>query len=449
MTPHADLDVLIVDDDEAIVRTLLIGLKGMGCRTRGAHSPSAALETLRRHPADLVLTDMRMEERTGVDLIREVSMLYPHTVCVIMTAFASYENAVAAIKAGAFDYMPKPFGMDQLQHLVRKVSTLIGLRRENARLRDEAAPDWFSGLTSPASRALEGLIDRIAPTDATMLFTGETGTGKTELARTLHRRSHRAARPFVEVTCTTIAETLFESEVFGHARGAFTGAVKDHAGKFEQANGGTLFLDEVGDLAPAMQSKLLRFLDDRVIERVGGSAGIELDVRVIAATNRDLTQMVAEGTFREDLYYRLNTFECHIPPLRERREDIPPLATRLLHRALVRYPSEHPPVITEEVLHLLMSHDWPGNVRELRNVMERATLLCAGGPITSSHLPPALVAGEGAVATVKDGIPSLREVEEAHIRKVLGMGFSMERAADVLGITTVTLWRKRKEMGTT
>lgn len=445
------LDVLVVDDDPAILRTLLLGLKSMGCTVRGASGVAAASDELRKRPADLLLTDMRMEGASGVDLIREVASSAPQTVCVIMTAFASYENAVIAIKAGAFDYLPKPFSMEQLQHLVDKVATLVDLQRENARLKDDARPDWFTGLTSPASQALETLITRLAPTEATVLLTGETGTGKTELARTLHRRSGRSHLPLVEVTCTTIAETLFESEVFGHARGAFTGAVRDHAGKFEQAAGGTLFLDEIGELPLSTQAKLLRFLEDRVMERVGGDGPLTLDVRIIAATNRDLPLMVSEGRFREDLYYRLNTFECLVPPLRARREDIPPLAARLLRRALVKYPSQRVPALTGDVLHLLLEHQWPGNVRELRNVMERAALLCGGSDIAPAHLPPALLrattAPGGTDAAASTHIPSLKDVEERHIRKVLDLGISMERAAELLGITTVTLWRKRKDMG--
>ncbi|MBG3878738.1 AAA family ATPase, partial [Desulfovibrio oxamicus] len=245
--------------------------------------------------------------------------------------------------------------------------------------------DWFAGLTAPATLALQTLVERIAPSEATVLLTGETGTGKTALARAIHALSARAGRPFVEVTCTALAESLFESEVFGHVRGAFTGAVRDHAGKFELAEGGTLFLDEVGELSPASQAKLLRFLEDRVIERVGGTRPLRLDVRIIAATNRDLARLCREGAFREDLYYRLNVFECVVPPLRDRPDDIAPLAARLFRAASVRLGVDtgaegaHDAVASAEglaalpqaVLHALLAHRWPGNVRELRNAMER------------------------------------------------------------------------------
>ena len=251
----------------------------------------------------------------------------------------------------------------------------------------------------------------------------------------------------MEVTCTAIAENLFESEVFGHVRGAFTGAVRDKAGKFELADGGTLFLDEIGELSATAQSKLLRFLEDKVIERVGDNKPIRLDVRIIAATNRDLAAMMKSGTFREDLYYRLNVFECTVPPLRERPEDIEPLAAKLLRSASAKYGT--PPTLSQAARQALLRYGWPGNVRELRNVMERVALLAAGREVTLADLPPALSAGEGVLSGPDEEphILTLRELEAEHIRRVLGLGVSMERAAELLGINTVTLWRKRKELG--
>lgn len=274
------LRVLVADDDPGIVRTLMLGLKMMGCQPVGVESAEAAIKALEDKSADLLLTDMRMEGMSGVDLVRDAHARWPEMICVVMTAFASYENAVSAIKAGAYDYLPKPFTTEQLEHLIRKVEMLVDLQRENSRLR-AGSGDWFDGLTSPKCQALQSVVERIAPSDATVLLSGETGSGKTELARSIHRRSARADKPFVEVTCTAIAENLFESEVFGHVPGAFTGAVRDKAGKFELADGGTLFLDEIGELSATAQSKLLRFLEDKVIERVGDNKPIRLDVRII------------------------------------------------------------------------------------------------------------------------------------------------------------------------
>ncbi|WP_353116932.1 sigma-54 dependent transcriptional regulator [Nitratidesulfovibrio sp.] len=477
------LDVLVVDDDPGILTTLRLALAATGCPVRTATGAEEALTLLSERAADLVLTDVRMEGASGIDLVREARALVPDALCVVMTAFASFENAVAAIKAGAFDYLPKPFSVEQLEHLVGKVATVVALRRENARLRAAGAMgaagaggDWFAGLTAPATLALQALVERIAPSEATVLLTGETGTGKTALARAIHTRSARSGRPFVEVTCTALAESLFESEVFGHVRGAFTGAVRDHAGKFELAEGGTLFLDEVGELSPASQAKLLRFLEDRVIERVGGTRPLRLDVRIIAATNRELARLCREGAFREDLYYRLNVFECVVPPLRDRPDDIAPLAAKLFRAASVRlgvetgvgpdaegHPGtpamgEGPGPLPQAVLHALLAHRWPGNVRELRNAMERMALLAAGRQPGLADLPDAVRAaaglpplGAGGLPQRDDGddarLPTLRELEEAHIRRVLATERNMERAAAILGITTVTLWRKRKELG--
>ncbi len=443
----SELSVLVVDDDAAILRTLLLTLKNLGCRAVGESGGEAALAAVEKQAPDLLLTDMRMEGMSGVELTAAALERRPDLICVLMTAFASYENAVEAIKAGAYDYLPKPFSAGELEHLLRRVGDLVRLRRENTRLR-QARHGWFEGLTSPAALDLQRLMDKLAQSDVSVLFQGETGTGKTSLARELHRCSARSDKPFVEVVCSAIAEPLFESEVFGHVRGAFTGAVRDRAGKFEAAEDGTLFLDEVGELSPSSQAKLLRFLEDRVIERVGDNKPLRLDVRVLAATNRDLRSLVAEGRFREDLYYRLNIFECRLPPLRERREDILPLAQRFLRQAAGE---KAVPVLSGEARDALLVHAWPGNARELRNVMERALLLAEGSAVRRDDLPPALQgvggAASGGATADETRILTLAEVEEAQIRKVLGLGVSMDKAAALLGITTVTLWRKRKELG--
>ncbi len=438
----AELSVLVVDDDAAILRTLLLTLKSLGCRAMGESGGEAALAAVEKYAPDLLLTDMRMEGLSGVEMIAAALERRPELICVLMTAFASYENAVTAIKAGAYDYLPKPFSVGELEHLLRRVRDLVRLRQENARLR-QAQSGWFEGLTSPSALGLQKLVGKLAQSDVSVLFQGETGTGKTSLARELHRCSTRSGKPFVEMVCSAIAEPLFESEVFGHVRGAFTGAVRDRAGKFEAAEGGTLFLDEVGELSPSSQAKLLRFLEDRTIERVGDNKPLRLDVRVLAATNRDLRALVAEGRFREDLYYRLNIFECRLPPLRERREDILPLAQRFLRQAAGE---KELPALSGEARDALLAYGWPGNSRELRNIMERALLLAEGRSVRLVDLPPAL-SGAAAKEEGSERLLTLAELEEAHIRKVLGLGVSMDKAAALLGITTVTLWRKRKELG--
>ncbi len=438
----AELSVLVVDDDAATLRTLPLTLNSLGCRAVGESGGEAALAAVEKYAPDLMLTDMRMEGLSGVAMIAAALERRPELICVLMTAFASYENAVTAIKAGAYDYLPKPFSVGELEHLLRRVRDLVRLRQENARLR-QAQSGWFEGLTSPSALGLQKLVGKLAQSDVSVLFQGETGTGKTSLARELHRCSTRSGKPFVEMVCSAIAEPLFESEVFGHVRGAFTGAVRDRAGKFEAAEGGTLFLDEVGELSPSSQAKLLRFLEDRTIERVGDNKPLRLDVRVLAATNRDLRALVAEGRFREDLYYRLNIFECRLPPLRERREDILPLAQRFLRQAAGE---KELPALSGEARDALLAYGWPGNSRELRNVMERALLLAEGRSVRLVDLPPAL-SGAAAKEEGSERLLTLAELEEAHIRKVLGLGVSMDKAAALLGITTVTLWRKRKELG--
>ena len=437
------LRVLVTDDDSAILRTLILTLKSLGCTAFGAESGEAALRRLESGDIDLLLTDMRMDGMSGVELVETAHARHSGLICVVMTAFASYENAVLAIKAGAYDYLPKPFTPDQLEHLVGKVTTLVELRRENSRLQERAAWDWFDGLTSARSLALRALVERLAPSDATVLLSGETGSGKTELARAIHRRSSRRDKPFVEVICATLSENLFESEVFGHVRGAFTGAVRDRAGKFELADEGTLFLDEIGELSATAQVKLLRFLEDKVIERVGDNRSIQLDIRIIAATNRNLPEMIRQGLFREDLYYRLNVFECVVSPLRERPEDIAPLAAKLFVAASAKYGASS---LSPAVMHALLRHAWPGNVRELRNVMERVALLAAGREAVPADLPASILHAETGNPE-QGGLPTLRQLEQEHIRRVLSLGLSHEQAAERLGINTVTLWRKRKDLG--
>jgi DNA-binding NtrC family response regulator len=446
------LKVLLVDDEKNIRQTLRASLSSMGCEVALAASAEEALKTLRGDRFDFMLTDFKMEGKSGVELIQACKGLANAPVIVIMTAFASFENAVAAIQAGAFDYLAKPFSSEQLKHVLAKVSALVELKKENERLKGQGfRPEYFQGMTSPAVRRLEDFVARVAPTEATLLLTGESGTGKSELARLVHARSARAQKPFVVVNCATLSESLLDSELFGHAKGAFTGASHDHRGKLESAQGGTVLIDEVGELSPAAQTKLLRFLQERVIERVGSNASITVDARVIAATNQDLEAAVASGAFREDLYYRLNVLECSVVPLRHRKEDLPVLIQRFLKEFSARFGAKEQLEIPAPVMKLLLAHTWPGNIRELRNALERITLLASGRAVSVDDLPEAVRTGSGAkrLSSGSSGGPlkTIEELVRGHIEAVLAIEPNQERAAEILGITTVTLWRKRKEYG--
>ncbi len=445
------LKILLVDDDKNIRRTLLVTLKTWGHEVTEATSAEEALRILKSERFDFILTDFKMEGKTGVDLIRGLKQVPFPPICAIMTAFASFENAVVAIREGAYDYLPKPFSNVQLEHLLKRVAVLVELKRDNLKLKSlHSRDDYFAGQTSPAVVRLEEFVTKVAPTSASILLVGESGTGKTELAKRIHSRSPRSSRPLAVVNCTTLAETLLESELFGHAKGAFTGASQEHMGKLEAANHGTVLIDEVGDLSLAGQTKLLRFLQEKVIERVGSNRVLELDVRVIAATNRNLEEAVAAGTFREDLYYRLNIFECALVPLRYRKQDLPVLIQRFQREFLSIDERLEGKVLPESVMKLLLDYTWPGNIRELRNVIERVQLLSLGRLAQPDDLPDGV--REGALHKLPstgspDPLRSLQEVEREHVERVLDLEPSFEKAAQILGITTVTLWRKRKEYG--
>lgn len=443
------LRVLLVDDDRNIRQTLTASLSSQGCEVQAAASAEEAQRLLQAGPVDLLLTDFRLEGNTGIELIRSAQSVAPPPIAVMMTAYASFENAVSAIKEGAFDYLPKPFSAGQLSHLLRKVRTLAALKRENERLRRSSArSDYFAGMISPAMSRLQEFVAQVAGTDSTVLLVGESGTGKSELARVIHERSKRGHGPFVTVNCTSLAESLLESELFGHVKGSFTGAVQDHVGKVELAGRGTLFLDEVGDLSGGGQTKLLRFLQEKVIERVGSNRPISVDARVIAATNRDLEKAVREGQFREDLYYRLNVFECSLVPLRYRKEDLPILIERLARECLSATGQEEGRKIPEPVMKALLEYRWPGNIRELRNVLERLLVLARGRGMTVDDLPASFrdPARQGSSSSERK-LKSLEELEREHISYVLSVEPSQVKAAEILGITKVTLWKKRKEYG--
>jgi two-component system, NtrC family, response regulator AlgB len=439
--------LLIVDDEKNIRANLASFFRSLGHVAETAENGRQARALIETAPFDLVLTDFRMAEMNGLELLAEIKKRRPETLVILMTAYATVENAVAAMKAGAFDYVTKPFSLEQIQHLAERALQLQGLRAENRALRNaiDETPLLESG--SAVMLRLMETARQAAASEATVLLCGESGTGKNVLARQIHRWSPRHERPFVVVNCTTLSEELLESELFGHVRGAFTGAIKDKPGRLEAADGGTVFLDEIADLSAALQTKFLRFVQEQSFERVGGDRTIRVDIRIIAASNRDLPSEVAARRFREDLFYRLNVITLSLPPLRERREDIGPLAQWMLAAASVRN-RRAPMRLAQETADALRNYSWPGNVRELRNALERAAVLCRHDVITRDDLPDSVFREvPHAVSAAAERTASLEEVEREHIMRVLAQSATLDEAAATLGINVTTLWRKRKRYG--
>ncbi len=438
--------LLIVDDEKNIRRNLATFFESLHHEVSAADSGPEAIKLINEKPFDLVLTDFRMAEMTGLDLLRDIKRSHPETLVILMTAYATVENAVTAMKAGAYDYVTKPFTLEQIQHTVERALQMQGLRAENRALRNtiEEAPLLES--KSPAMIRLLETARQAAVSDATILLTGESGTGKNMLARQMHRWSPRRDQPFVVVNCTTLSEELLESELFGHMRGSFTGAVKDKPGRLEAADEGTAFLDEIADLSPRLQTKFLRFVQEQQFERVGGEQTIRVDTRIVAATNRDLEAEVTARHFREDLFYRLNVITLRLPALRERREDILPLAEWLLDAASMRN-QRVKLKLSQGAAAALTRYRWPGNVRELRNAIERAAVLTRGDEIAPDDLPDSLFRdASDAIARIPHSA-SLEEVEREHIARVLSESATLEEASEVLGINVTTLWRKRRRYG--
>ncbi len=440
------MDLLLIDDEASLRRTLRTTLESMGHAVAEASSGEQAIARLRERRFDLAFLDLRLGREAGLDLLPSLLRAGPQLGVVVVTAYASIDSAVEAMRQGAFDYLPKPFTPDQLRVVLGRWAQVSGLRRQVAELREQvrdAAPEAELESQEPAMRAVLDLAFEVAGSAATILLRGESGTGKGILALVVHERSPRSAAPFVTVHCPSLSGELLESELFGHARGAFTGAVSETQGKVAAAAGGTLFLDEVGDLPLTVQPKLLRLLQDRNYERVGEAQTRTADVRLIAATNRDLPAEVAAGRFREDLFYRLNVIEIELPPLRRRPSDVLPLAHHLL-QFFARQSGKKIAGFTPAAESALASHTWPGNVRELRNAIERGVIL-SKGPVIDVPQLPVQVSSPTAARIELGGAVTLDAVEKEHVRRVLSSTASLDEAAAVLGIDPSTLYRKRKK----
>jgi two-component system response regulator HydG len=454
--PERVKTILVVDDEPGQRAMLRAVLTAEGYQVAEAEDGASALAHVDAHFYDLILMDVRMAHLDGMAALKAIKVRSPGMPIVLMTAYGTVRDAVEAMKAGAYDYLTKPLDIDELKLAVARGLRHAALEEENARLRALVGCDVdVSAIigTSEPMRQLFEAIALVAPTEATVLILGESGTGKELVAQAIHANSPRRARPLIAVNCAALPETLLESELFGHERGAFTGATERRLGRFELAHDGTIFLDEIGDLTPASQIRLLRVLQSQEFERVGGTTTLHVDVRVIAATHKDLGAAADAGQFREDLLYRLQVFPLTVPPLRERRDDIPLLVEHFLktyserHRRRLRG-------LTPRTLDLLMRHTWPGNVRELEHTIERGVILTRGEHITPAELPPTICALSG---ESEEGMPlettlpvglTLKEVERELIRQTLEhTGGNRTKAAEVLGISRATLHNKLKEYG--
>jgi DNA-binding NtrC family response regulator len=476
--------VVLVDDELTMVQMVAELLRNEGHEVFPFTNGPAALSALKTHSPDVVITDLYFDKTRahGLEIIGKACELNPPAVVIVITGFGSIETAVEAMKAGAFDYLEKPFKVDELKLCVQRALSYNAAVSETAYLRKQLKKKYqFNQIVGSSSKMQEvfKLIERVADTDSTILLLGESGTGKELVARALHFNSRRQLAPFVPINCSALPENLLESELFGHCRGAFTGAISDKKGLFQEADGGTILLDEIGSMTPVLQSRLLRVLQEREVRRVGDNTPIYVNVRVVAATNEPLEKRVKEGTFREDLYYRLNVIPIQLPPLRERRDDIPLLVGHFL-KEKVHPKSLQPFQVTRRAVETLSAYHWPGNVRELENAIERAATLCDGDVIQVRDLPPSLVAAVNADDVLVDEEPVtplpvvpqsalyplasapsqaatdstrseellplktfLREQEQAHLNRALDQcGGDKERTALLLGVSLATLYRK-------
>ena len=445
-------DILLVDDEKSVSSTVGLFLKKEGYTVEEASNGPDAVDRLKIKFFDLVITDLKMKPMDGLEVLRQAKGINPMTEVVVMTAYGTVESGVEAMKLGAYDYIQKPFEKDEFLILVSKALERKQLLTEVQQLQDELKEKYrFENIVGKSNEMMDvfSMSLKVAPTDSTILISGESGTGKELVARAIHLNSRRNNRSFITINCGALPENLQESELFGHVRGAFTGAIRDKRGLFQEANGGTLFLDEIGETAPSTQVKILRFLQDGEIRRVGENDPIHVDVRMLAATNQDLEKAIEEGRFREDLYYRLNVINIHMPPLRKRRDDIPLLINYFLDKNVTQKKKEIDSV-SPDTMKILTGYHWPGNVRELENVMERAVILTNRNVIMAEDLPESIRKTPSQVQEPEYDTEekTLEELEKYYILKALDKyAWNQKKASEVLGISTTTLWRKLKSYG--
>jgi len=444
--------IMVIDDEESMCKFMQIMLKKEGYDVSSAQSGKEALGELRSSHYDLVIADLMMPEMNGLELLSKVRSIDPELNFIVMTAYASVDTAIEALKKGAFDYIAKPFKVDELKITIKKSLEQKRIAKENLdlkrQLKKEFSLDSFIGDT-PEIIEMKKLVEKVALTDSTVLIQGESGTGKELVAKAIHHHSRRADKPFVTINCAALPETLLESELFGHTKGAFTGAIKEKEGLFFVADGGTFFLDEVGVISQAIQVKLLRVLEEKEITPVGSTKPIQVDVRLIAATNADLEQEVKLGNFRADLFYRLNVIPIHIPALRERKDDIKLLTFYFIKKYCEKLQIKEKS-ISDEAMNKLLSYSWPGNARELENTMERATLLAKDDEINIKDLPENILSGEAVklIEETRPETPTLETIEKSYIFWVLQRtDWQKSKAAQILGIDSSTLYRKIEKYG--
>jgi len=443
------IHILVVDDEQGMRDSLSEWLREDGYAVTELDCGEKAVEAVAKAPYNLVLVDLKMPGIDGIETMRRIRALHEDLPVIIITAYATVDTAVQAMKEGAFDYVVKPFNPEEISIMISKVIQHQKILQENILLRRELEKRWvFQDLVgkNDKMRAVFEMVRTVAPSRSTVLVQGESGTGKELVARALHDLSGRRDEPFVSLSCGTLSETILESELFGHEKGAFTDARFLKKGRIEMAEGGTLFLDEIGEISPKSQVNLLRVIQEREFQRVGGTERIQVDVRIIAATNRDLEANIEEGRFREDLFYRLNVINIQLPPLRERPEDIPLLASHFLKKYNVENRKEIKR-FSENAIECLMAHAWPGNVRELENAVERAVVVCKGNLVQLEDLPPSITrAAPGTDGEMTDR--TLSDVERRYIERVLGANnWNVQQSAQVLGIDRTTLYRKIEKYG--